>query len=57
MNDNNQSLIELSNFWKENNKEVNLKYPDFFDPIWTITESGWPFFKLSRLDNQPWNER
>jgi hypothetical protein len=56
MNDNNQSLMELSTFWKENNKEVNLKYPDFFDPKWTITESGWPFFKLSCLDNQPWKE-
>mgnify|MGYP001501393873 CR=1 FL=1 len=30
------------------------KYPEQFDPKWIVTESGWPYFRLSALDNQPW---
>lgn len=54
MLDNHKILLE--NFWKENNKECNYKYPDFFDPKWTVMESGWPWFKLSSLSDQPYNE-
>lgn len=54
MLDNHQTLLE--NFWKEHNKEYNYKYPDFFDPKWTVMESGWPWFKLSSLSDQPYNE-
>lgn len=46
----------LSKFWKENDKQIEIKYPDFFDPKWTVMESGWPCFKLSCFDNQPWKD-
>lgn len=53
----NETHIEtLEKFWKENNKEFDFRYPDLFDPLWLLTESGWPYFRLSCLDNQPWNE-
>lgn len=48
--------IQLENFWKENPGVYHYQYPDFFDPKWTVLESGWPFFKLSALDNQPYTE-
>ena len=46
----------LEQYWQQHSKEQNYKYPDMFDPNWTITESGWPWFKLSSLDDQPWKE-
>lgn len=47
----------LDEFWKQNtNKQFEPKYPDFFDPKWTITESGYPWFRLSIFDNMPWKE-
>lgn len=46
----------LEEFWKDNDKSYQYKYPDMFDPKWTITESGWPWFKLSSLNDQPYNE-
>jgi hypothetical protein len=53
----NQYPQELTNFITENKKkQFTHKYPDFFDPKWLITESQWPYFKLSALDNQPWNQ-
>lgn len=48
--------IELETFIKNNNNHYNHKYPDFFDPKWLVTESKWPWFELSLLDNQPWKE-
>jgi hypothetical protein len=47
---------QLEKFWQENAGEYRYRYPDMFDPKWTITESGWPWFKLSALDDQPWKE-
>ena len=35
---------------------VTTQYPEQFDPKWVIMESGWPCFRLSALDNQPWKE-
>lgn len=49
-------MKELEQYWQENNKEYEFKYPEQFDPKWIVMESGWPFFKLSALDNQPWKE-
>lgn len=46
----------LENYWKENSKKIDYKYPDMFDPKWVILESEWPFFKLSSLDDQPYKE-
>lgn len=46
----------LENFWKENYKEYQHRYPDTFDPKWVIMESNWPFFRLSAFDNQPYQE-
>lgn len=48
--------FELQKFIKTNKKEHILRYPDFFDPKWLVTESGYPWFKLSVFDNQPWKE-
>lgn len=48
--------IELENFIQKNNFLHNFKYPDHFDPKWLVTESEWPYFKLSLFDNQPWAE-
>jgi hypothetical protein len=47
---------QLQTYWQQHNKEYNYKYPDMFDPKWTVTESGWPWMRLSSLDNQPWKE-
>ena len=46
----------LEQFWKENEKKYEFKYPEVFDPKWVIVDSKWPFFRLSALDNQPWKE-
>ena len=46
----------LEKFWKEHGKEYSYKYPDMFDPKWVIVESTWPWFNLSALNNQPYNE-
>jgi hypothetical protein len=54
MNPNHHQVLQK--FWKENCKEYTYKYPDFFDPKWTVTESGWPWFRLSSLDNQPYHK-
>jgi hypothetical protein len=48
--------IELTNYFNDNNKEYQIKYPDFFDPKWVVTESGWPWFRLSVFDNMPWKD-
>ena len=47
---------QLAEFWQENSSNYNIQYPDMFDPKWIIMESGWPWFRLSALDNQPWKE-
>ena len=52
----NSHINTLENFWAENAGQYQHKYPDFFDPKWTIMESGWPYFRLSALDNQPYGE-
>lgn len=44
----------LEQYWKEHSKPYQYKYPDMFDPKWVIMESGWPWFRLSSLDDQPW---
>jgi hypothetical protein len=46
----------LKNYWSKNQKKYNIRYPDSFDPKWVITESEWPWFKLSIFDSQPWKE-
>lgn len=47
----------LDEFWEQNaEKQFVSRYPDFFDPKWTITESGYPWFRLSIFDNMPWKE-
>ena len=46
----------LEDFITENDIDYSYQYPDMFDPKWTVMESGWPYFKLSALDNQPWKE-
>lgn len=46
----------LKQFWDQHSGSYQYKYPDMFDPKWTIMESGWPWFRLSALDDQPWKE-
>ena len=47
----------LDKFWQENSEiKYQHKYPDFFDPKWVVTESQWPWFRLSLFDNMPWKE-
>lgn len=46
----------LEKFWQENQESFEHRYPDLFDPKWTVMESGWPWFKLSALDNQPYKK-
>lgn len=46
----------LETYWKEYSKPTKFKYPDMFDPKWLITESGWPYFRLSAFDDQPWQQ-
>lgn len=48
---------ELLDYFKEHeNKDPGIKYPDFFDPKWVISESNWPYFRLSVFDNMPWKQ-
>ena len=49
-------MLELKKFHGENNAVIQQKYPEMFDPKWIVMESGWPYFHLSSLDNQPWKE-
>lgn len=49
-------MEQLLKYWQEHNNEYQFEYPEQFDPKWIVMESGWPFFKLSALDNQPWKE-
>ena len=53
---NSEDQIKLEKYWKENCKEYLYKFPEQFDPKWLVMESGWPFFRLSALDDQPWKE-
>ena len=46
----------LKSYWDNHHKNIEYKYPDMFDPKWVITESHWPYFRLSSLDDQPFNE-
>ena len=52
----NDHKIILEDYWNTNSTPFEYRYPDFFDPKWIITESGWPYFKLSLFDNQPFDE-
>ncbi len=47
-------MQELHQFHDTNGIIKTQKYPEQFDPKWIVTESGWPYFRLSALDNQPW---
>jgi len=47
---------ELEKFFLKNKEQYKIRYPDMFDPKWTVMESGWPWFRLSALDDQPWKE-
>lgn len=48
---------ELTKYIEDNTKEqFSARYPDFFDPKWVVTESHWPWFKLSVFDNMPWKQ-
>jgi len=49
-------MIDLEKFHSKNNTVLQQKYPEIFDPKWLVMESGWPYFHLSVLDNQPWQE-
>ena len=49
-------MINLEQFHSKNNTVLQQKYPEVFDPKWIVMESGWPYFHLSALDNQPWQE-
>jgi hypothetical protein len=52
----NIGMQELEQFHTEYGKLIQEKYPDTFDPKWLIMESGWGYFPISSLDNQPWKE-
>jgi hypothetical protein len=54
MNDKHKEILER--LWEKNSKPYQYQYPDMFDPKWTIMESGWPWLKLSSLNNQPFGE-
>jgi hypothetical protein len=53
---NNKHKEILEKLWEKNNQVYQYQYPDMFDPKWTIMESGWPWFKLSSLNNQPFDK-
>lgn len=55
MTDNTHRQI-LEDYWKAHHKPISYRYPDFFDPKWTVVESGWPCFRLSIFDKQPFKE-
>ena len=41
---------------KHKQNQFAPRYPDFFDPKWLVTESHWPYFRLSCFDNMPWKQ-
>lgn len=48
---------ELTDYFAHHSqKQFVTQYPDFFDPKWVITESNWPWLRLSVFDNMPWKE-
>ncbi len=49
-----QELTDYFSTHREN--QFKAKYPDFFDPKWVVTESQWPWFRLSIFDNMPWKQ-
>ena len=49
-------MQDLKDFHDINGSVINEKYPDIFDPKWLVMESGWGYFHLSALDNQPYKE-
>jgi len=46
----------LEKFFQDNLDTFYARYPDLFDPKWLVTESGWPYFRVSSLDNQPYKK-
>lgn len=50
------SMQELEKYHNEHGILKQELYPDTFDPKWLVMESGWGYFHLSALDNQPWKE-
>jgi hypothetical protein len=48
-------MTQLDSLFKDA-KQIEVKYPEQFDPKWVVMESGWPCFELSALHNQPWKE-
>lgn len=46
----------LQNFWDTCQHKPKFKYPDHFDHEWLIFESGYPWFRLSALDNSPYQK-
>jgi len=49
-------MQKLEDFWQDHAKTFNFTYPEAFDPKWIVSESNWPFFKLSALDSHPYNK-
>lgn len=49
-------ITQLNQFCTTHARPINIKYPDIFDPKWTMLESGYPCFRLSVFDNQPWKQ-
>jgi hypothetical protein len=48
---------QLTDFIEQNTQtQYQTQYPDFFDPKWVVTESHWPWFRLSVFDNVNWQE-
>ena len=46
----------LKDLHSKNSQVINQRYPDVFDPKWLLEESGWPYFKLSALDDHPYRK-
>ena len=49
-------MTAIKQFFAQHEKQIKIQYPEQFDPKWVVMESGWPCFKLSALDNQPWDK-
>ena len=49
-------MTAIKQFFEQHEKPIKIQYPEQFDPKWVVMESGWPCFKLSALDNQPWDK-
>ena len=49
-------MTAIKQFFEQHGKPIKIQYPEQFDPKWVVMESGWPCFKLSALDNQPWDK-